>query len=229
MYRLGRHSHRKHKKHLWRVILLSVIVLCALVTVTIVNFLQDDNTKISKTNAVTREYAPEGANPQVFTHSQYEISLPTDWRLLERSTDPYTVYRYQAGKKGADNRWLEVYVDRLPPEKAVNRLMPVQITDNKIKPAGPISDNCTLLDGTRNPGPSPVASSPVSWQGIQFLCDRANYTRNVVGVGSTAMNSRLVLSGPKGNNRTFIIIYTDHNANPDYYILSSALQSLEVR
>lgn len=233
MYRLGRRSKKKAKKNLWVVILIFLLIPVVGVAFFLLRVVKDSDTKPTTPLAITREYAAEQTDDRkTFDQDDFTIKLPSDWLLKDHMTTPYNMYSWQASKKGADNRWLEIYVDSTPQEKAFNRMLPVSIDGNKIIVTGSVSDNCTAFTGPQGPDHAPasgVDTLPAKWQGVDFQCDMANYTRNLVGVGTADTQTAIKLAGVKTGAHTFFFVYIDHNISPDYQILEDALASIEVK
>ena len=218
MYRIGHGVRSSRKHHISKTLLVAIVVLLALGNYLLMRFLDNTDTVSSTAPSITREYAPnENATDKLFEHPEFSMKLPNDWKLKEHLTTPNNVYSYQASAEHADNRWLDVYVDNLPVSKPVNRLYPVTVEDGKLLPYSGISGNCYNTSSNK----SLVAQS---FQGVSFQCDIDNYTRNVVGVGAPDHSTVL----PLGTHR-FMIIYTDHNAHPNYQILNNMLTSLKAK
>lgn len=230
MYRLGRRSKKRTKKKIWVFILLLLLAVIAGVGYLIFMVLQEPDETITTTEAITREYAPpQGEDEKQFNQGPFVVSLPSDWIFKGHNERPHNLYSYQATKKNADNRWLEIYVDTVPTDVAFNRLLPVILENNKIVVTGSVSENCVEFTGPRgNPSAAGVDKLAAKWQGVDFLCDMSNYTRNVVGVGTVASGHTIVLSGSTAGKHTFYFKYIDHNISPDYQILENALESLVV-
>ncbi len=228
MYRLGRKGHAKVKKRTWRVtasILTVVLVGGGIATYFIIRGLEQEPTV---PQAITREFSDSRDNTdRTFTQAGFTISLPSDWVVREEGTGVHGRHSWQATAKHADNRWLDVYVDDIPTNIAFNRLLPVTTASGKIIVSGSISDNCSTF-GTTGVTPESSRESTVvaKWQDIEFLCDMANYTRNVVGVGTTDSQNRVMLISASGRQHTFLFVYTDHNVHPNYQILENALKSV---
>jgi hypothetical protein len=231
MYRIGRRSKKKTKRYIWVVVLLMLLALCAAAAYVAYMVLSEADETISTPQAITREYAPpQGEDTKEFIQQGlFTITLPSDWVLKGHNETPHNLYSYQATEKNEDNRWLEIYVDRVPTDAAFNKLLPVIIENNKIVVTGSVSENCIEFTGPQgNPRGAGVDSLPAKWQGVDFLCDLSNYTRNVVGVGTVAAKHNIVLNGPTAGQHTFYFKYIDHNISPDYQILEKALQSFTV-
>lgn len=183
----------------------------------------------TKPQAIVKEFAPPEDNLRVFEQGGFSIKLPKDWKYQGYDNrGQYNRHSWQATEKNADNRWLEIYVDRVPTNRAFNRLLPVVVDENKVIVAGSVSDNCTAFTGSQGANrPSSVKSLVAKWQGVTFNCDMANYARNVVGVGTPESGTTVRVPGASGE-RAFVFVYIDHNISPDYQILEKALASLSV-
>lgn len=231
MYRLGRHSKRKAKKHIWFVFLFLLLVPFGAGGYLLFRLNQEGDTKPTTPLAITREYAVEEVDDRkVFDQDGFMIKLPPDWVMKGHNTEPYNIYSFQATKKNADQRTLEVYIDRFDTEKAFNRLLPVSTDSNKIVVTGSVSENCAAFTGAQPSTPDPsVEWLPAKWQGVDFRCDMANRTRNVIGVGTVGGKIGVPLTGGRSGTRTFFFVYIDHSINPDYQIFEDALASLELQ
>lgn len=230
MYRIGRRSKKRAKRKVWIFILIVILAIAGAVGYFIFRILQEPDETITTTQAITREYAPpQGEDIKEFNQDIFTITLPSDWVLKGHNDTPHNMYSYQATKKNADNRWLEVYIDRVPTDVAFNRLLPVIIESNKIVVTGSVSENCIEFTGPQgNPAAAGVPALAAKWQGVDFMCDMSNYTRNVVGVGTVATKHNIALTGPTAGQHIFYFKYIDHNISPDYQILEKALESLAV-
>lgn len=232
-YRIGRNTRRKARKYLWLGILILLLIGLGVATYLIVRALEQGNTESAMPAPITREFAPPEIEDKTFDQAEFVITLPKDWRLKDHiENSMYNRYSFQATEANKDNRWLDVYVDRLPEDMAFNRLLPVKVEENTVIIMSSVSENCTAFTGTQGanrPSPTGAAKMDAKWQGVPFYCDMANYTRNVIGVGTEASGHKLELVGEKTGRHTFFVVYTDHNINPDYQILERALESLRAK
>lgn len=232
-YRIGRHARRKARKHLWVGILVLLLIGFGIGTAFIIRALSNSGTEISMPEPITREYAPLEDNAKEFDQEEFTIKLPQDWRLKSHEqSEGRNLYQFQSTEKHKDNRWLEIYVNSKPQEKAFNRLLPLTIDSNQIIVVSSVSDNCTAFTGSQGankPSETGEPILPAKWQGVSFLCDMANFTRNVVGVGTEQSGHELTLRGQTKGETTFYVVYIDHSISPDYQILERALESIEVK
>ncbi len=227
MYKIGRRSKKRVKRKLWVFILIILIIVCAAIVTGIVYLLNQETEQITvPEKAITREYAPPQEDLKEFHQDSFSINLPSDWVYKGHVTAPVNVFAYESTKKNEDARRLEIFVDRIPTDKAFNRILPVTIQDNKILVSGSVSGNCVEFTGINgvNPQTAGVATLASKWQGVEFTCDVGNRTRNVVGVGTTEHKSNIPLS-----NHVYYFLYIDHTIHPNYQILEKALESFTAK
>lgn len=160
------------------------------------------------------------------------MQLPGDWKESRRitTTGSHTII-WQATKKGQDNRSLQIFVDTIPSSMPVNRLMPVTVQGSGLI-AGDISDNCaTFTGGGTLDTKQAVLQKPTlaKWQGVDFMCNLPNVVDNQIGVGAVGNPiNQVTITGPAGTHKYFFL-YTDRNIQPDYTILTDALQSFHAK
>lgn len=227
MYRIGKHSNVRLRKAIWSGIVVILVGLIGFGVYTAYKAFTAPQQQATLPAAVVHEFAPPAAAERTFTEDYFTMKLPEDWQMNSHSTESmYNKYTYQATAKNKDNRWLEVYVDRVPDNQSFNRILPVFLNENRIVVASSVSDNCTEFTGDKVARPAAtVETLPAKWQGVAFNCDIANYIRNVVGIGSPENGHNLPLTGASGNKHIYYFVYIDHNINPDYQILERALMS----
>lgn len=165
---------------------------------------------------------------KTFDEDVFSITLPADWKYLGR--DPsivYHPYRWQSTAQNETGRMLAVYVDNIPVDMAVNRLLPLEVQGDHLMP-GPVSDNCTTFTGDgASDGPSKNVTA--KWAGVNFICDMENYERNVVGTGSMQAINSVEFTGQQTGTHPLFFTYTDDTAQPDYTIFSDALSSFKLK
>jgi hypothetical protein len=219
------------RSHKIRYTIITVLVTLLIVGVgagAYVFFLKDTQTTISNDGAkplVTTIKAPDAARAH-FDEVNFSMDLPADWkRLAPETTGPVQLYRYQSGLKNAENRFLSVYVDRLPLTMAVNKEVAVSGEGTKLT-HGNVSANCTEF--TNKPAVHAM-SAPAKWDGVDFLCDMDGTTRNIAGTSSPGNINKVELTNVGFTKHTFFFLYEDDNYNPDYGIFYGMLDSFSVK
>lgn len=223
MYQLGKPLKRHHKRFLWAVA--AGLVLLAGWPVT-AHFLHSDTTIGSPPLAKTTTISADKPKTKVFDEPLFTINLPTDWKTDAATLQANAFYRFYGSPSTGNTRWLDVYIDRLPANFAMNRMLPVQADGNIVSVTGPVSDNCTTFTSPGTPIGSGTALA--KWQGITFTCDTGNYNRDVVGIGSGTVDNSVTLTGSTGAHKIYFT-YTDNSAAADYSYFTDALKSFVLK
>lgn len=190
-------------------------------------FTQETATTVTNNPGPVLRRTVEGLNPSTakFDEAAFTFALPNDWKRLEPIlTGPYQTYTYQSAKKNAENRKLYVYVDGIPLDRPLNKVVRVDAAGDSLN-HGEISAQCT--DFTPKTGALKV---PAKWDGVDFLCDMDSWSRNVVGTSAPGSINKVTLTNLSSASRhDFFIIYEDNNYNPDYSIFYEMLGSFKVK
>lgn len=161
---------------------------------------------------------------QAFHLKTFQINLPKDWQQITPPTAS-AAYSWRGATKDNNARALDVYIDAIPANFAVNRMLPLTANGSGVQATGGVSNNCSTFTLASTTDPH-TGIAPSKWDGIDFLCDMANYVRNVVGTSSADGVNTLSVSGPSGTHRYFFV-YTDHSGEPEYDTFTQALQSFQ--
>jgi hypothetical protein len=160
----------------------------------------------------------------------FELELPGDWKEISRQNSvTERSITWQATKKDYDNRTLKLYIDKIPANIAVNKILPVTVTGTQLLP-GDMSDNCITFTsgGTMNPDAGKGHDKPAKWMGVDFICEMGTTIDNQIGVGSTAGVNQISVKGSKETHKYFFV-YADRNIRPDSSILKDALSSFKAK
>lgn len=224
MYRLG---HRSTKHYI-----LYAALLLAVGTVIAAGFLAhaifQADTVITQAPVVTHHIAAEDEQVQHITKSTFALDLPDSWVAATPPAVPDTVYSWQgkAGSKDASRR-LDVYIDRLPSNMAVNRLLPVQADQDHLDIIGTVSDNCVSFT-TKTSTSVQTGYAASKWGGVNFLCDTGNYERNVVATGSSEGINVVTPSSEASGAHRVMLVYTDSSASLDYSVFLAIVKSFHL-
>jgi hypothetical protein len=164
-----------------------------------------------------------------FTTDEFKITLPEGWESLGKQR-PYSnqeYYEYQSKVKDYENRWLRVYLDVFPPSYPLNRILPITVEGNKIKP-GQMSDDCKTFEGAPTTGSGQASSQSwvATWQDVKFTCNMASPI-NHTGTGSEDEGIGVTVTGVNSGARKYFFVYIDHNVRPQLSILTDAVKSFE--
>ena len=223
-YRLGKRQIGHHKRNLIVAVLVFAILTGGLV---VAKYYLKSNTVISPPPAlVTGSITASNGPTKQFGEGPFTITLPADWVYVGRQTQiaPYAPYLWHNTKTDPGIEQLEVYVDVIPTNLGVNRVLPIQVEGNRIV-STTVSDTCTDFTGDKVPG-SPA--TPAKWDGINFLCDLANYERDVVGTSSTDGINTIKVMGASSSHQIFFT-YADNGPSPDFTIFENAVSSFRLK
>jgi hypothetical protein len=187
----------------------------------------DSSTNFARSGAEVAVVKPA---QQDFTNELFKVTLPVGWASdgLKNPIAPEVFYEYQSKVKDYENRYMRIYVDSIPKDYALNRLMPITVVDNRMIP-GVLSDDCTTFTGAPLSGTGAARQSNVwtaKWQGVDFVCDMAR-PQNYSGTASADEGYAVTLVSKNGTKHKYFLVYIDQNIRPDYSILTEAIKSLQ--
>lgn len=176
------------------------------------------------------------SNDTLVDDTLFSFTLPGPWNLSDQDWDArYHSYQWASEDKKLAGRSFRLYVDTIPKDQAVNYLLPVKVADNTMG-LGDISENCVnftqnAIPEDQRPANIPVnqAALPSRWQLVDFLCDNANITHQVVGASSSAGINTVTLTGPTKGTHKFFFLYRDNNLNADLNTMVTILSSFKVK
>lgn len=221
MYRLGERKHVRRRMYIWLGGLLGLLAVGAIIGV---RMLHADTVIGNTPNVVTRTISYDAPKVQVFEGKTFQITLPSTWKAMPVDDTPIPTYTWH-GTGTADNaRWLDVYVDVSLADFSLNRVISVESNGPGLSVTSDTSDNCTSFTGGTSAGPTQTHVQ-AKWQGVPFLCETGNYSRDVVGIVSGDGLNDVTVTGPLSGVHHYMFVYTDNSASPDYKIFSEALKS----
>lgn len=232
----------KHGKPVYRLTRRPLFVISAFVILAIIlgyYFIILPNTKggISNNDKARVTTIKSGnSNDTQVEEELFSFTLPGPWKLSAKNWDArYYSYQWVSEDKKLAGRLFRVYVDTIPKDQAVNYLLPVKITDGTMA-LGDISGNCVNFTQNAVPEDKRPANIPLNqgalpsrWQLVDFLCDNANITHQVVGASSSAAINTVSLKGPTKGTHNFFFLYRDNNLNADLATMSTILASFKVK
>lgn len=220
MYRLGHQI--RHRR--WPFVIGGLLLVgCAATGIVLSPRIFKQDTRLTQSPPVTRRISTEDTAKQHIVTRAFTLDLPSGWRTAAPlQVQPVPLSWSGTAHDGAGRR-LDVYVDRLPAAMPANRLLPVQPAGDRINPVGTVSDNCTNFTDKATESAA-TGTAPAKWNGVNFICDMANYERDVVVTGSTGGVNMVTLSSKSGM-RQVCLVYTDNSINPDYSVFTDIVQS----
>lgn len=177
---------------------------------------------------VTKVLAAE-TSVKNFDAGPVSLALPKDWEAFKEAGVPDTAYSWRNTAKNKGVQVMTAYVDAMPTAPiAFNRVLVVEAAEDRMQVAGSVSDNCVdFVENGRTPGTG-TGKVTARWNGVQFLCDSANFSRDVVGIASTESINGITLHGQSGAHHVFLT-FSDASISPKNEIFAAAVDSLHVR
>lgn len=226
MYRAGkRPKNKKKRRMIWFLIFIFMLILFWF-GYSVYKKAATPNSEIKQAQASYKK-VDYSKKTQIFSNEYFEIELPTTWHTLNQSSGSYKTFSYQSNS-GSDGQTIQIFVDTIPVNFAVNRALIVKSQGDKVSIESPISDNCTAY--TKNAANVGQYGAAARWQGVDFLCDMANTLRNVIGTSSVDGVNTVTLISPS-TTRQHKIFFTDtaNGINPDYNTFVSAVNSFRLK
>lgn len=224
MYRLG----HQIRHHYWPYIVIGIVVVCGLVAAIVaVSRLLTPHTSLTQSHLITKHISANTPSMQHITKVMFAVSIPTSWQAVPPPQTQPVATSWAGVSADGSGRRLDVYIDTIPTTLAVNRLLPVQISGDTLETTGMVSDNCVNFTD-RSTESADTGTAPAKWGGVNFICDMANYERDVVAIGSTAGINTVSLTGPKTGTHRALLVYTDNSISPDFSVLTSIVQSFQI-
>ena len=221
MYRLGHQS----RHHYWLYIL-TVLVIAGLIigAVIVIRRTLTPNAVLTQSKVVTQYFSGGDTPTQKIIERTFSVVIPASWQKAGNPGSPYTIYSWQGTGNDADRR-IDIYLDNVPVNLAVNRLLPVQVNLDQLQPLGSVSDNCTTFT-TPTAQSAQTGTIAAKWNGIDFTCDTGNYERDTVAIGSSS--GSISLTGPTTGAHRLLLVYTDNTTQPDYSIFTAIVESFRI-
>ncbi|MDB5184925.1 MAG: hypothetical protein JWN38_733 [Candidatus Saccharibacteria bacterium] len=224
MYRAGLKQRRRRRWPIWTALLLVLVLIGGVLWVP--KHLSA-HTQITQSKAVVTTVVADDGAKKTFDETDFSFKLPIDWVKLPAVPSQYHMYRYSSGGKTAGMQVMEVYEDTIPAKYAVNNMVVVQGGGTGIAVEGEVSDNCAQFtkDATSTNNDGILAK----WQGVDFLCDLGNQSRNVAGTSSLGNLNSVAVKSTTGIEHKFFFSYTDSGINPKFSVFVAALNSFGMK
>ena len=224
MYRLGERKH-SHRKLIISLICLSVLILAGAIAAVI--FLKPDTHISTPPKVVVRKIVYDTPKVSTFEGATFKIQLPSDWKVMTVTDTPQPTYTWHGTSKTDANRWIDVYVDADLATFSINRVIAAQANGTGISVTSDVSDNCTSFTGVTPD--STHSYTQAKWEGVPFLCETGNYSRDVVGTSSPDGLNTINITGPVSGLHHYFLVYTDNSESPDYSFFTNALKSFQAK
>lgn len=230
-YRYGHRPGRRRRTRVLIVLAVSLLIVAGVGGLLGYDLYKNRNEPVTGTGRTIAQALDESVNKLSIDEPTFTMELPSDWKEIDRKNDAHNrSIKWQASKKNAENRYLELFIDIIPTTRSINRLMPVSVLGNGLT-TGDISVNCASFTkgGSFNIAEAAkLSDTPAKYQSVDFICDLPRVTDNEVGTGSIGGVNSVSVKGAKGEHKYFFL-YTDRNIQPDDTIFYNAVKSFKAK
>ena len=225
MYKIN--STQSSKWLAFKIFIITVLIIFILIIILWFLFFKNSGQSITTFDRLNGQKTTLVPPTKDFTVDEFKITLPEAWQFIGKQNPYYNevYYMFQSKEVNKDNRWLRVYVNVIPEQYAVNRLLPISPSENKLI-TGEMSTDCKNFNGAPNAQNSVNGAQAwvTTWQDISFTCDLSGVS-NQVGTASMQNGYAVPVTGEKSVTNKYFFVYIDQNAKPDYSILKNAVNS----
>lgn len=229
-----RYDHRIERRRRYTAVIVIVLTVGILTAVGYAIFKDVMNTganeAVEGSTRVVGQVEGQNSVQKAFKETTFTMQVPVDWKETARTSNAVeNSVTIASTKQGLSERSLKVYVDTIPNEFAVNRMLPLTWTGESMS-TGSVSDNCATftkggtLDTTKSVKLLPAIGR---WQGLDFWCDLANVVDNKIGTSSKDGINVVKVNGPAQGTHSYFFLYIDRNIQPDYQVLQQMLASFK--
>lgn len=232
-YRYGHKPGRRRRTRVLIVFAIALLVFGVAAAVVYVDLRKNqDSGSVEGTERTVAQTLDESANTVTLDHPFFTMDFPSDWKEISKtSSERENSVTWQATKHREDNRYIKIYVDTIPKDYPVNRIVPLTARGNSFS-VGDISANCSTFTkgGLQAAGQAQfLQPEQAKWQGVDFICDLPQVTDNEVGTSSTEGINTVSATGPNKGKHTYFFVYVDHNIQRNDSILYNALRSFKAK
>lgn len=230
-YHFRKKRHRRRNRYLK---VLGITLLLAIVAglIFLYDLLQNQVTEIEGSPSVVTQSTQSGAY-QTLNEPTFSIELPADWKETDRFNRTYQAgVTWQSTRDKESDRWLTVYVDKIPTNYPVNYIVPVEAADGGYLKLGNLSDQCSTFTqgGTVQPRDT-LPNEPVlaQWEEVDFLCNLPRPFEHEIGTSSESAINSVAVKGTKQGEHKYFFLYTDHNNSVNNQIFIDALKTFQAK
>lgn len=158
-----------------------------------------------------------------YNMGDFAIDIPNTWQLMPSPQYGYKSFTWATTEK-ADNLSIEIFEDNLPTNFAPNKVLVISGSGDHVEISGQVSDNCINFTPNENPAPG-YQGVPAKWQNVNFLCNRATATRDVIATASTDGINFVRLTKTDTTAHKFLFTFNSNQISADYTPFYNALTS----
>jgi hypothetical protein len=225
MYRLGKQIH-KHRRIQRIAIVLLLVVLFAALVYWLMHLRIAPTATIRNDTPVSKNYTSSQAAKVTINKPEFKMEIPGGWTERKVETSP-TGPRYTFAAPTGEPKMLDIYIDNPPTNLAINKAIVISLQGNGLT-HDYVSENCVTFTDPKYKNPQ-TGFAPARWQEIDFICDMANSSRQVVGTISHDGMNQLSTTGVSGATHKVFMTYTDNDITPSYSTFYDILGSVQFK
>lgn len=226
-----RQSHHRRRRRFIKIVLITLLLLLVFGAAIAYDLWKNQSEETSGGSiSVIQSFG--GEETLLVDEPTFSLQLPSDWQETQRlETSQIKYVTWQATKQKEDNRWLTIYIDKLPKQQNLNRVVAVQPSGDRLS-VGSVSSQCQsfTLGGTLDAGEAPgLRPKLTKWENVEFYCNLPRPHENEIGISSPDQIQAVTVNGENQGQHTYFFMYTDHNIHPNYQIFLNALASFHAK
>jgi hypothetical protein len=228
-YKYGK---KRREKKRWRWAIL-VFVLLLLIIAGLIGYDVYKGRSTQQTGAPKISQLVVDGGPKIkIDEPTFSLVLPGDWKEMGRvNNEVERSITWQATMAKEDNRFMTIYIDKIPRTKSFNRLLPLEAVGASLR-HGSVSDNCAAFTEGGSFDASVAAKArdtQAKWEEVTFICDLPKVFDDVVGTSSLEGINIVGITGEKSGKHNYFFTYTDHNTRANYEIFSTIIESFKAK
>ncbi len=226
-----KHRHKRLKRYAKVLFVTMALVLMGWLAITL-DILRNQSEPDATENLSVSQTVGDDVYKYKIDEPTFTMQLPGDWEEVKRiNLSNQAGIVWQATRDKQADRYLTAYIDRLPPNIAVNRVVPLEASNEYFK-VGNLSRQCHTftVGGTNNLVQANKLSPRQSkWEGVDFICNLTNPIENQIGTSSKGAVNKVTIKGKEQGEHSYFFVYTDHNKQPNDQIFLDALNSFKAK
>lgn len=231
-YKYGHRPGRRRRTRVLIVMVVSLLILGTIGTFVYLDLKKNQGKPVETTGRTIAQTLDEATETKTLDDALFSLELPGDWKEISKANiRSGRSITWQATKYREDNRSLTIYIDDIPADYAVNRMLPLSARGNELI-VGEVSDLCSSFTkgGVAAAGQAELLTDKnAKYQGVDFLCELSKITDNQVGTSSAEGINKINITGPNKGKHSYFFLYIDRNIQPNYSIIYNALRSFKAK
>lgn len=232
-YRYGHKPGRRRRTRVLIVFTIAFLVFGAAAALVYADLRKNqDSGSVEGTGRTVAQTLDESSHTVTLDHQYFTMEFPSDWKEISKTTSQNeNSVTWQATKHREDNRYIKIYIDIIPKNYPLNRMVPLTSRGNGFS-VGELSANCSTFTkgGLQAAGQAQfLQPEQAKWQGVDFICDLPQVTDNEAGTSSAEGINTVSATGSAKGKHNYFFVYVDHNIQRNDSIFYNALRSFKAK